>query len=77
MPDLNKRLDAINKWLQRDIHSNCGCGNCHLIEELKKDIEFLKQKVKDCELYMTDFQKWKMYRDRDNIERDLQLERCD
>jgi len=47
------------------------------IDKLKKHIEFLEQKVKDCELYMTDQQKWKMYRDRANIEYDLRVERCD
>ena len=47
------------------------------LEKLRKEVEFLTQKVKDCELYMTDFQKWKMYRDRANIEYDLQMERCE
>jgi hypothetical protein len=47
------------------------------LQELKKYIEFLEQKVKDCELYMSDFDKWKMRRDRANIEYDLRMERCD
>ena len=50
MPDLSQKLTAINKWLQRDIHANCGCGNCELMQELKKEkmkIEkLLKQKNK-------------------------------
>jgi len=45
------------------------------IQLLKKEIEFLKEKIKDCELYMTKTQKWQMAKDRENIELDIMLER--
>jgi len=48
-----------------------------LIKMLEQECEALRRQLKDCHLYMTDFQKFKMARDNANIERDLRLERCD
>lgn len=48
-----------------------------LIKMLEEECAALRQQVKDCHLYMTDTQKWKMDRDNSAIERDLRIERCD
>ena len=48
-----------------------------LIKMLEEECEALRQQVKDCHLYMTDFQKWKMARDNSAIERDMRVARCD
>jgi hypothetical protein len=48
-----------------------------LIKMLEEECAALRQQLKDCNLYMTDDQKWKMARDRAAIEYDLRVERCD
>jgi hypothetical protein len=47
------------------------------IYNLKKDIEFLQQMIKDYEFYLSDYIIAKVKRERLAIERDLRVERCD
>jgi hypothetical protein len=48
-----------------------------LIKMLEEECEALRQQLRDCHLYMTDTQKWKMARDNANIQYDIRVERCD
>jgi len=47
------------------------------IKMLEEECAALRQQLKDCNLYMTDFQKWKMARDNRNIQIDIFRERCE
>ena len=47
------------------------------IYNLKKDIEFLQQMIKDYEFYLSDYIIAKVKRERAAIERDIRIERCD